>query len=295
MLLDPLRQWGANGIYAATMMYTTQYNGDKGCSGYFGVQWLGKKVEVDLILFSIWDVTKDSNVVSYALPDHSSCYRNNNDGTGTGTQCKFKLSQNLHEMDELEFKVEREPVESMIYNGDEFKGHVWTVKVRYVSGPNMGTFMKTQFGLNEDEDFVLGRILFTDEDLDIGKVSSGGINRFSVFHEHISCTPCGSFAFEAERSGPYITGAINNDDLPQLDEGSGQYSCEWNQWNCTCRLFDIKSYGFGKFSFENGYGSSPHWDDLKTRTTMYWTDGSEKHAQNGTYDYILFFTYSLNY
>ena len=285
MLVEPLREWGANGIYAATMMYTTQDNGEKGCSGYFGVQWLGKKVETDLLLFSIWDMKKDSKVVSYALPNHPICHRNVNDGTGTGTQCKFKLSQNLQEKDELEFRIERESVETLEFEGNEYSGHVWTVKVRYASGPNKESFMTNQFGVNSDDDFVLGRILFTDDDLVVGKESKGAINRFSVFHEHISCTPCGSFAFEEERSGPYIIAAIDsNQNLPKLEEGSGQYSCEWNQWNCTCRLFDIKSFGFGKFSFQNGADSSPHWDDLKSKTTMYWMEGTKEHSQNGKID-----------
>ena len=32
-------------------------------------------------------------------------------------------------------------------------------------------------------------------------------------NEHLGCAPCGSFKFEAERSGPYIQEAIDNNDL----------------------------------------------------------------------------------
>ena len=54
MLVEPLRTHGHNGIFEATQMHTIQYNGEKGCGGYFGVQWIGKHSKHDQILFSIW-------------------------------------------------------------------------------------------------------------------------------------------------------------------------------------------------------------------------------------------------
>ena len=111
--------------------------------------------------------------------------------------------------------------------------------------------------------------------------SPGGIVDFDMFHEHIGCTPCGSFAFEAERSGPYITQIAENSELPKLEEGSGSFGCPWNEYSCTCLLFDVKSYDFGNFSFLTGPGSTPHWDDLGKKTKMYWSDGEDTYALNG--------------
>jgi hypothetical protein len=286
MLVEPLRTHGSNGIYEATQIHTTQYNGEKGCGGYFGVQWEGKHSKPDQIIFSIWDKEKGNDVLSYALPNHSNCKRNCNDCSGaldetTGTQCKMHLPEKLQEKDELELQIEREAVERLPYDGLEHTGHVWTLKIRYASGPNKHSFMENQFGVNKDEEFILGRILFADDDLDIGIESSGGIIDFDMFHEHIGCTPCGSFAFETERSGPYITRSAENRELPKLEEGSGSFSCPWNEYSCTCLLFDVKSYDFGNFSFLTGPGSTPHWDDIEKNTKMYWSDGEDTYALNG--------------
>jgi len=278
MLVEPLRKFGNRGIYAATQMHTKQVNGDEGCGGYFGVQWEGKDTKKDQMLFSIWDKEKHSEVISLALPNHENCYRNNNDGAGTGTQCKYQFPHKLEEKDEIELQVEREPVESLIHNNREYKGHVWTVKARYASGPNKSNFMERQFnGLKDNDEFILGRILFTDDDLEIGETSPQGITDLDMFHEHIGCTICGSFSFEEERSGPYITEAIDNSNVPQIEEGNGSFGCPWKDYDCTCLLFDIKSYEFGKFSFQGGSGSTPHWD-AKNDAKMYWTAGGQEHA-----------------
>jgi len=106
-------------------------------------------------------------------------------------------------------KVEREPVEKLEFDQNQYRGHVWKVKVKYVNGPNKENFMIDQFNLDGKEDFVLGGILFSEDDLAVGEESTGGINDFGMFHEHIGCTTCNSFAFEAERSGPYVTKAID--------------------------------------------------------------------------------------
>ena len=273
-------------------MYTIQKNGRKGAGGYFGVQWKGASWNNDMLLFSIWDYPSfwqsGSNVKSYALPNHPNCKRNCNDcqvhgqveGT-TGTKCYFNLPQKLQEGDELMLKVEREPVENLEYDGRRYMGHVWKVKVSYISGPNKDNFMVDQFSLDDGEEFVLGRILLSDNDLALGEESEGGINGMSLFHEHIGCTPCNSFAFEVDRTGPFVTKAVDNNNLPTLVEGDASFHCGWNTLgNCTCRSFDVKSYEFGGFNFQTGPGYSPHWN-VRSSTRMYWTDGKGKHAKDG--------------
>ena len=282
VLVEPLRIHGRNGIYDATHFGTKQANGDVGCGGYFGVQWKGMhEIQKDMLLFSIWDQKiKGTDDVIYALPNHSNCKRNCNDCSdkeSTGTQCRFDLPQHLQEEDELELRIEREAVESIPYKGMNRMGHVWMVKVRYANGPNKDHFMSNQFGLNEGDYYTVGRILFEDKDLDIGSVSTGGIRHFSIFHEHLGCTICDSFSFESEVSGPYITQAMDNENIPQLIEGSGKFACP----DCTCKLFDVKSYEFGKLVFQTGPGFAPHWSDLTKTTKMYWTENGEKYARVG--------------
>jgi len=283
-LVEPLRRHNRNGIYEATMMHTTQKDGSSGASGYFGVQWKGATWENDMLLFSIWDKKSGSTVTSYALPNHPNCKRNCNDcfeEETTGTKCYFNLPQLLQEGDELMLKVEREPVESLAYGQNQYKGHVWKVKLSYVSGPNKANFMNDQFGLKRNEEFVIGRILFADDNLALGEESIGGINGFSMFHEHIGCTPCDSFAFEVDRFGPYVTKAIDNDNLPELLEGDATFTCSWDTLgDCTCRSFDVKSFSFGGFRFQTGPGYSPHWEDLRSKSKMYWTDGDKQHARD---------------
>ena len=273
-VVEPLREHNKNGIYQATQIYTTQKNGRSGVSGYFGVQWKGPSWEKDMVLFSIWDKT------TYALPNHPNCKRNCNDCSEdktTGTKCHFNLPQRLQEGDELMLKIEREPVESLVYNQRQYKGHVWQVKLSYVNGPNKDNFMFDQFGLDSDEDFVIGRILFAEDNLALGEESTGGINYLSNFHEHIGCTPCNSFAFEVDRFGPYVTKAIDNENLPELVEGYASANCP----DCTCHSFDVKSYKFGGFRFQTGPGYSPHWKDLQSESRMYWTEKGEQHARDG--------------
>ena len=271
------------------MMHTTQKDGSSGASGYFGVQWKGATWENDMLLFSIWDKKSGSTVTSYALPNHPNCKRNCNDCSEeetTGTKCYFNLPQPLQEGDELMLKVEREPVESLAYGQNQYKGHVWKVKLSYVSGPNKANFMTDQFGLKRNEEFVIGRILFADDNLALGEESMGGINGFSMFHEHIGCTPCNSFAFEVDRFGPYVTKAIDNDNLPELLEGDATFTCSWNTLgDCTCRSFDVKSFSFGGFRFQTGPGYLPHWEDLRSKSKMYWTDGAKQHARDGNFSF----------
>jgi len=278
-VVEPLREHDMNGIYQATMMYTTQKNGRSGAWGYFGVQWKGASFQQDMLLFSIWDKTTGTTVSSYALPNHPNCKRNCNDCNEemtTGTKCYFNLPQRLQEGDELMLKVEREPVEILAYNERQYKGHVWKVKVSYVSGPNKDNFMADQFGLDADEDFVIGRILLSEDNLALGEESKGGIDGFNNFHEHIGCTPCNSFAFEVERFGPYVTKAVDNENLPELIEGDAWANCP----DCTCHSFDVKSYTFGSFKFQTGPGYSPHWKNVQSKSRMYWTEKGEQHARD---------------
>ena len=124
-VVEPLREHNRNGIYQATQMHFTQKNGRPGVSGYFGVQWKGG-LQKDMLLFSIWDKTSGSTVLSYALPNHPNCKRNCNDCSEdktTGTKCFFNLPQRLQEEDELMLKIEREPVERLEYNQRQYIGH----------------------------------------------------------------------------------------------------------------------------------------------------------------------------
>ena len=254
VLVNPLREYRNRGIFAATMMRTLLDNGNRGCGGYFGVQWLGKKK--DQLLFSIWDrKSSDPTPKSRALPLHPNCKRNSNDGPNeNGCQCKVVLpeSEKLKEGEELTLTVQREPVQTADYHDVTYKGHVWKVEFT-----------------REDEVVTLGRILFTDPDLDIGDESNGGIYSTSFFHEHIGCTPCGSFGFAVERTGLYITETAGNKEVPQLVRMYGNMNCPWRSGNCTCRSLDITSDGFGSVTFETGSeGLSPHWN-VKEKVLVY--------------------------
>ena len=247
--VEPLRIYGGHGIYAATMMHTTQSDGKHGCGGYFGVQWLGAKN--DKLLFSIWDNKLATGEVNCrALPMHANCYRNGNDSHDeNGSQCQIILPEQLKEGEELVLSVERGPVESTAYNQVTYHGHVWTIMF-----------------IQHEQVIPLGRMLFTDKDLVIGDESSGGITGMSFFHEHIGCTPCGSFAFEAQRKGPFITQTAGNTELPELQGMTGEFGCNWNTLgNCTCRALDIESEEFGSVNFLTGSeGLVPHWDVRET-------------------------------
>ena len=53
-----------------------------------------------------------------------------------------------------------------------------------------------------------------------GQPSTYGIKSLSNFHEHIGCTPCGAFEFEAVRKGPVVVGkARPGNALPRLVAG----------------------------------------------------------------------------
>ena len=295
ILVQPLREYRKRGIYQATTFRVRDDSGKSGSGGYFGVQWVNRKP--DKILFSVWD--RKQKVERFALPYHTNCKRNCNDcgkdkpkGTTTGTSCNFKFPNKLEENDELLFKIEREEVQSSTYEDKTYNGHVWKVSVRYSSGPNNETFMKDQFDLPKDGVFTLGRILFTEKELEIGSVSSGGIVRLGMFHEHLGCAPCGSFKFEAERSGPYIQEAIDNSDVPKIEAGFGSVGSI--RRGATCQSFDIKSYEFAKLIFQTGPGYIPHWDvKNQTRTKMYWTEEGETFFRGCIYIFASFSTISL--
>ena len=166
-LVEPLREHNKNGIYEATMMYTTQNNGNQGASGYFGVQWKGVSWSKDMLLFSIWDKKSGSTVTSYALPD----------------------------------------------------------------------------------DKII-----------------------SLFKRKSDDKACN----------------LDNDNIPTLVEGDATFGCTWNTLgNCTCRSFDVKSYEFGGFTFQTGPGYDPHWDDVRLKSNMYWTEGGQQHARDGKNCYLI--------
>jgi hypothetical protein len=294
-----LREYGKRGIYHATT-FRAQDNissreGD-GSGGYFGVQWINGKR--DQLLFSVWD--RKQNKDRFALPLHSNCKRNCNDCGGTingkkkstGTQCKFQLPKRLEENDELKLTIEREEVQSVEYEGTThsgqqlenimYNGHVWKVSVEYVSGPNKETFMTDQFKLGEDDVFTLGRILFTENDLEVGQESSGGIVRFNMFHEPIGCTPCDAFNFEVERSGPYIQQAIDSSNIPKIEEGfTGIGYNNHLQQLSSCKDFDIKSCEFGKIIFQTGPGYTPTRSKKRVeKEKLYWTEEGQKLARD---------------
>ena len=110
---------------------------------------------------------------------------------------------------------------------------MWRVTVEYTAGAN-ADFMREQFPEDAAQSgrsapFVLGRVLFEDGDLS-DRDSTEGITRLSNFHEHIGCTPCGSFPFEAVRRGPHVLRtARGGDEMPRLIEGQAEFSCNWAQ------------------------------------------------------------------
>lgn len=312
--MEPLRIHNSNGIYQATT-FGTQLESDSGSSesgagGYFGVQWKGASYQNDMLLYSVWDKKVGGEVTSYALPMlDGNCARNCNDcavhgdySTSTGTKCYFNLPQKMVEGDELQLKIEREPVEETEYMDAIYSGHVWKVSLRYVSGPRLSTFMEDQFGGSEHlvgtgkaKEFVIGRVLFSDPAINVGDVSAKGIRRLALFHEHLGCTPCGSFGFEAERSGPYITetaemavaqaNGMGADEyalltVPQLLAGDASFNCP----TCSCDRFDAKSSEWGKIRFLTGMaGLTPHWDTFgsaNSESGMYWTDNGHQYVRD---------------
>ena len=310
-LVEPLRRHNKNGIYEATTFGTKQSSGENGPAGYFGVQWKGLSSQKDMLLFSVWDVRHGPSVIPLATPSEEArgetdlnCKRNCNDCAvhgdftplGTGVKCFYNLPRKLEEGDELTLKIERESVRSAEFrldgvNRQRFTGHVWRVTVEYTGGAN-SNFMREQFprdvvaqSSGRSASFVLGRILFEDGDLSAARDSSAwGITRLSNFHEHIGCTPCGSFPFEAVRRGPYVlrTAARGGSDTPRLLEGEAEFSCRWDQLgSCTCRKFDARSYDFGEVTFMTGGAYHvPHWNP-RVNSRMFWMEGNVKHSRDG--------------
>ena len=58
-LISQLRGYDGSGVFAATQLRTTQMSGRAGCVGYFGVQWIGRASENDLLLFSMWNLNPE--------------------------------------------------------------------------------------------------------------------------------------------------------------------------------------------------------------------------------------------
>ena len=298
-LVQPLRQHDQNGIYEATTFGTKQKNGDVGAAGYFGVQWKGSTYNPDMLIFSVWDAKRNGAVTSRVMPMPTpseeargetdlQCKRNCNDCAvhghfttdGTGVKCFYNLPRNIEEGDELTLKIEREPVQSTTGG---FRGHVWRVSIEYTGGPN-GNFMREQFPQdNPNTPFVIGRILFDDGGLSNGGNSPQGIHRLSNFHEHIGCTPCGSFPFEAVRRGPFVLRtARGGGNLPRLAEGEAEFSCKWAELgSCTCRKFDAQSFDFGEITFKTGGGNHvPHWNP-RENSRMFWMEGGVEVSRDG--------------
>jgi len=246
--LQSLRAYNNRGVYAATTLKTKQKDGTTGPGGYFGVQWIGKSKSKDQLIFSIWDKKQNGVVTSLALPMHGTCKRNCNDcreDDSTGTQCKVKLDEKLEEGEELTFRIEREAVQSTTYDDVTYTGHVWRVTVEPIQG----------------EVLTLGRILFSDDDLEIGEESSGGVKTMKMFQEQLGCTNCGAFSFEAQRKGPYITATAGNKPLPEIQKLSASMSCDdTDKDKCTCRAFNAVSDEFGSVSFMMGESLTPSWD-----------------------------------
>ena len=303
-LVEPLRRHNKNGIYEATTFGTKQSSGENGPAGYFGVQWKGLSSQKDMLLFSVWDVRHGPSVIPLATPSEEArgetdlnCKRNCNDCAvhgdftpiGTGVKCFYNLPRKLEEGDELTLKIERESVQSAEYrldgvNRQRFTGHVWRVTVEYTGGDN-SNFMREQFPQEGGSaPFVLGRILFEDGDLSHHRDSTWGITRLSNFHEHIGCTPCGSFPFEAVRRGPYVlrTARGGGSNVPRLNEGEAEFSCRWDQLgSCTCRKFDARSYDFGEITFMTGGAYHvPHWNP-RVNSRMFWMQGNVRHSRDG--------------
>ena len=278
--LQSLRSYGKNGIYAATQLTFRQNANEKAPSGYFGMQWKGAAKQKDMFLYSIWD----GDVVNYqkpevgpsfanAIPMHANCKRNCNDcglhgnhKRSTGVKCFVKMPENLVEDDEFEFVISRESVQSVIYSIDQatpkkYTGHVWEVRVKY-AGTNPLFVLNPIF--SESNTMVIGRILFEDNTLSIGTNLSKnvGIIEVSFFHEHIGCTPCGAFASEVMRTGPFPLVSALGTGVPKLVAGfaNANMGCPGG---CTCETWDIRSKGFGTVVFLSGdanAGTSPHWN-----------------------------------
>jgi len=246
--LAPLREFGKSGFYAATMMRTRSKNGQRGPGGYFGVQWKGKKR--DMLLFSIWD--KGANGL-FALPMHENCKRNCQDCRGkktTGTKCPYQLDYRLQEEEEIIMKVEREPVESTTYQGVTYKGHVWKVTAEPIKGKVL----------------TVGRILFTDKDLEIDEESSNGIDSgLNMFLEPLGCQTCGAFSYQVRRKGPYVTAAAGDSVVPKLIAAYvGNYRSPTSDKPMSCYLFDVVSEEFGSVKYIFGNKAvTPSWDGSK--------------------------------
>ena len=51
--------------------------------------------------------------------------------------------------------------------------------------------------------------------------------------------------------------------------------------NCTCRLFDTKSYNFGEMTFQTGGEDMvPHWD-VRKDSLMFWTEDGVEYCRDG--------------
>ena len=57
--------------------------------------------------------------------------------------------------------------------------------------------------------------------------------------------------------------------------------CTCPPGNCTCRLFDTKSYNFGEMTFlTGGEDMAPHWD-VREDSLMFWIEDSVEHCRDG--------------
>ena len=254
-----------------------------------------------MLLFSVWDVKHGPSVIPLPTPSEEArgeadlnCKRNCNDCAvhgdftplGTGVKCFYNLPRKLEEGDELTLKIERESVQSADFkldgvNRQRFTGHVWTVSVEYTGGSS-SNFMGEQFPQdNPGRPYVLGRILFEDGTLSGGRDSEWGITRLSNFHEHIGCTPCGAFPFEAVRRGPFVLRTASGGNTPRLIEGEAEFACRWDQRTCSCRKFEAKSFDFGEITFMTGGAHhKPHWNP-RENSRMFWMEGNVKYSRDG--------------
>lgn len=78
----------------------------------------------------------------------------------------------------------------------------------------------TILDVGSGEEWLVGRQLLTN-------AKGNGVKRLSTFHEHIGCTPCGSFNAVEQRSGPWVL----KPEGTRLTGIASSYSCD----QCTCK------------------------------------------------------------
>jgi len=140
-----------------------------------------------------------------------------------------------------------------------YTGHVWRLTALFAGNVEV----------------TVGRILIHDPDLE-GQVgadnSAAGIIKLAMFHEHLACNGCGKFAFEVERTGPFITkttkhsnctpGSLGNV-CPEIVNMGITSKCKAKD-GCSCKQFNATSDALGEITLKTGsvdYHPNPVWDE----------------------------------